>query len=61
MTNPRSSPRHRERGPKRYTYTIEDVARLANRSVHTIHAHGGKISDLAYVVDLINRARARGR
>jgi hypothetical protein len=56
--NPRDKPGHRERGPKRYHYTVEDIARLAGRSVATIHAHGAKVADLEYVIRLIARARA---
>lgn len=57
--NPRSNPNHRERGLKRYHYTVEDIARSAGLAVSTIHTHGAKVADLEYVIALVNRARAR--
>lgn len=51
--NPRSDPRHRERGPRRYTYTAYDVAELAGRSVSTVRQSGIDLSSLREVVEYI--------
>ena len=53
--------RHRERGPKRYSYTVNDIARLSGLTVGTIRSYGSKVADLEYVLDLIARARVLGR
>jgi len=46
--NPRDVlPRHRERGPKRYEYTVEDVARVTGYSVLTVRKRKiGTVADL---------------
>ena len=58
--NPREDGRHRERGPKKYTYTVNDVARLAQRSPATINAtHACDLTELESVVAYIQAARIR--
>ncbi len=34
--NPRSHPNHRERGRVKYHYTVDDIAKVLNRSVNTV-------------------------
>jgi hypothetical protein len=48
--NPRAVfPSHKERGPRRYTYTIQDVARAASLSVHTVRSHKVDLTDFKAV------------
>ncbi len=51
---------HRERGPKKYTYTVETVSELAGRRVNTLRSVGTRIvmGDLASVVGFVQRSRA---
>lgn len=55
--NPRNHPNHRERGPKRYGYTVADVAALAGLSIATVRLRQteGKIrlGDLGSVVRFV--------
>lgn len=40
LLSPRSQRRYRPRGPKRFSYTYEDIARLAGLSLRTVKAYG---------------------
>ncbi len=64
--NPRRAlPKHRERGPKRWSYTYADIAKAAGLSVGTVKNYKklGRLdpSDLASVAHLICRENRRER
>jgi len=63
--DPRANPNHHERGPKRFSYTFDDIARAAGLSLGTIKnaTSQGKLdpSNLESVIEFVNLRRQGDR
>jgi hypothetical protein len=65
LGDPRQNPGHRERGPKRFSFTYEDIAQAAGIAVGSVkNAAAGRHATLdpnrlESVVEFINRRRGR--